>query len=68
MRFLHNRFGGIVTPFETSMEPDPSKRTWETRTSWKKIPITAKINRHGKRLQKGEVSILPTQEVFNLVK
>ena len=35
MRFIHGRFGGIVIPFEQNLEPNPKKRTWETRDKFK---------------------------------
>ncbi|MHA1268276.1 MAG: ATP-binding protein [Candidatus Helarchaeota archaeon] len=66
MRFMHGRFGAVVTPFERSLEQDPNKRTWETRASWETVKCIGK-NHHGTKLRKGDVIILPTQEIMNLL-
>ena len=63
MRVIHHRFGGIVTPFDISFENDPSKRNWEGRT-----PYTSRFTKNGQEiLDKGQLTILPTQEIFNLL-
>jgi len=63
MRLIHNRFGGIVTPFDPSLESNPLKRNWENRT-----PYTSHHTHKGQEyLEKGQLTILPTQEIFNLL-
>ncbi len=63
MRLMHHRFGGIVTPFDLSLENNPLKRTWEGRT-----PYMSHLTKNGQEfLEKGQLSILPTQEIFNLL-
>ncbi len=67
MRFLHGRFGGVVTPFENALESDPYKRSWETRNKWEKIKPQWIHDPRIQTLQKGDVTILPTEEILNLV-
>ena len=63
MRLMHNKFGGIVTPFDISLESNPLKRNWEERT-----PYTSHYTKSGLEiLEKGQLTILPTQEVFNVL-
>ncbi len=63
MRLLHHRFGGIVTPFDVSLEMNPLKRNWENRTCY-----TSHRTPAGQEyLGKGQLTILPTQEIFNLL-
>lgn len=66
MRFMHGRFGGVVTPFENALEPNQHKRTWETREPWQTVSHIQNNEVKGKILQKGEVMILPTQEILNI--
>ncbi len=63
MRLIHNKFGGIVTPFDISLESNPLKRNWENRT-----PYTSHHTKSGQEiLEKGKLTILPTQEIFNVL-
>ena len=68
MRFIHGRFGGIVIPFEQNLETDPKKRTWKTRVQFKKniIPEERKNPINTYLLKKGEMVILPNEEILNL--
>ncbi|MBN2155679.1 MAG: hypothetical protein JW776_06530 [Candidatus Lokiarchaeota archaeon] len=62
MRLIHNKFGGIVTPFDITLEPNPLNRNWEHRT-----PYIHHYHQGQEILQKGKVMIWPTQEIFNLI-
>jgi len=63
MRLIHNKFGGIVTPFDVSLEINSLKRDWRNRT-----PYTSYRSINGQEyLEKGHLTILPTQEIFNLL-
>jgi ferredoxin len=63
MRLIHHRFGGIITPFDASLETNPLNRNWENRTQYK-IHTTQNGSKY---LKKGQLTILPTQEIFNLL-
>jgi ferredoxin len=67
MRLLHGRFGGVVTPFEAAIENDPKKRNWQTRDDWQRVNKSNVMDPVGRYLKKGDVTILPTQEVMNLM-
>jgi ferredoxin len=68
MRFIHGKFGAIVIPFEQNLETDPKKRTWKTREKFKKnkIPEERKNPINEYLLKKGEMVILPNEEILNL--
>jgi ferredoxin len=63
MRLIHNKFGGIVTPFDISLETNPLNRNWDHR-----IPYISHHTHNGQEfLEKGQLTILPTQEIFNIL-
>jgi ferredoxin len=66
MLFAHGRFGGVVTPFENALQADPRKRTWNTREEWKRTDKKGEQTASGVYLRRGEVTILPNQEILNL--
>lgn len=66
MRILHGQFGGIVTPSTIELEKDHSKRNWENRTLIEKY-VSKNPNPKGVYLHKGDVLILPNEEVISLL-
>jgi len=68
MRFIHGKFGAIVIPFEQNLEADPKRRTWKTREKFKKnkIPEDRRNPVNKYLLKKGEMVILPNEEILNL--
>jgi ferredoxin len=66
MRFLHGKFGSTVLVFDQVLEQNPHHRQFSTRSSWKKRK-TSNRSQLQSTLQKGDLLILPTQEVLNLV-
>ena len=66
MILAHGHFGGAVTPFESTLENDPKKRTWETREKWLRVDKGGVSDSKGMFLKRGENTILPNEEVLNL--
>jgi len=68
MRFIHGKFGAIVIPFEQNLEADPKRRSWKTREKFKKnkIPEDRRNPVNKYLLKKGEMVILPNEEILNL--
>jgi NAD-dependent dihydropyrimidine dehydrogenase PreA subunit len=66
MILAHGHFGGAVTPFESTLENDPKKRTWETREKWLRVDKSGVSDSKGMFLKRGENTILPNEEVMNL--
>src|SRR6056297_3619218 len=60
MKMMHGLFGGVVTPFEASLESQKENRTYQTRT-----PIE-KNSKNPLFLKKGEMVILPNEEILQL--
>jgi len=66
MRFLQGYFGGAVTPFENALESNVNKRSWQNRQDWTRVRSNGTLNSKGEYIKKGDVMILPTQEILHL--
>lgn len=66
MRILHGQFGGIVTPSTIELETSHAKRSWKSRTPIQKHE-SKNPNPKGAYLHKGDVVILPNEEVLSLL-
>jgi len=67
MRLIHGKMGGIVTPSAIALENNHSNRNWETRTKIVRANKNGTPDPEGKYIKQGDLLILPTQEILNLI-
>jgi ferredoxin len=67
MRFLHGKVGSKVIPSTIQLECSHSKRNWNSRTKILRVNKEGTHDPKGRLLRKGDLSILPTEEVLSLL-
>ncbi|MBD3352774.1 MAG: hypothetical protein GF364_14900 [Candidatus Lokiarchaeota archaeon] len=67
MRIMHGHFGSIVIPSEIQLERSHDKRSWQNRTEIEEFKINKDRIKDQTVLKKGDVLILPNEELLNLL-
>jgi ferredoxin len=67
MRLIHGNMGGIVTPSTIALEKDHASRNWESRTIFERVNQKGAPDAEGRYIKQGDLLILPTQEILNLI-